>query len=87
MSLILGFCRVYYLAPSLLSTTLRMLGPLWLSFLMGIAINTNNYLCLAYTLERILATVFVKSYERQKPYIGIIFSLLIVSVPRPPAVL
>ncbi|KAH7711868.1 hypothetical protein AAVH_20820 [Aphelenchoides avenae] len=57
-----------------LSTTARA----WVIFFGGIPININAWLTVAYTAERVLATLAVKSYERQRPWFGWIVTTVIV---------
>lgn len=48
-------------------------------FLIGVTTTTNSLLCFAYTAERLYATIKVRSYERQRPYLGYIACVNIVS--------
>lgn len=53
--------------------------PVPLLFVSSITMSTNNMLTLAYITERIWATVFVKSYENQRPLFGAVYAAFIVS--------
>ncbi|KAH7712267.1 hypothetical protein AAVH_20396 [Aphelenchoides avenae] len=53
--------------------------PAWVAFISGVGAGVNSQLCWAYTLERILATAFVKTYERQRPWFGCVVGGFIVA--------
>lgn len=53
-------------------------APAWINFFSQISGGVNVYLCVAYTTERIYATIGVKTYEKKRPYFGCICVVLMV---------
>ncbi|KAH7712268.1 CRE-SRE-18 protein, partial [Aphelenchoides avenae] len=62
------------------STYFKMLSAEWdQKFLFGIPIGINSHLSWAYTSERLLATVCMRTYEKQRPWFSIILSVFVNS--------
>lgn len=78
-SSLFGLIRSVSIARQLCKGEFDTLSPVTLAFLTGVCVGTNNYLCAAYAIERVLATVFVKRYEKWRPYLGVLSSVAIVS--------
>lgn len=49
------------------------------SFLMHVCSSINAYLSIGYATERLLATVMMRRYEKQRPYYGCLFTAILVS--------
>jgi hypothetical protein len=74
-----GCVRSYVLIGLLRQRPFEPNPPVYASLLVMISVNVNIYLSAAYATERILATILIQSYEKQRPYYGIGFALLVVS--------
>lgn len=74
-----GFVRSYVLISLLGQRPFKPNPPVYASLLVIVSVNINIYLSAAYATERILATIFMRTYEKQRPYYGVGFAALIVS--------
>ncbi|KAH7707880.1 hypothetical protein AAVH_24876 [Aphelenchoides avenae] len=73
-----GFVRSYVLISLLGQRPFKPNPPVYASLLVIVSVNINIYLSAAYATERILATIFMRTYEKQRPYYGVGFAALIV---------
>lgn len=78
-SLIIGANRSVFAISKLQRGSFDDSGPALTKFFSHMCTSINNYLCLAYTSERIIATVYVKTYEKHRPYYGSACVLSLVS--------
>src|SRR4051812_1102852 len=79
-SVIYGCNRSAFLIGQLRKGSFDAYAPTMTDFFSHMCASINNYLSVAYTSERILATICVKTYEKQRPYYGCACLLLMVGV-------
>lgn len=79
-SLITGVDRSLFVISQLRQGAFDDRAPALTKFFGHMCGSINNYLCVAYTSERILATVYVRTYEKHRPYYGSLCVLVMVSV-------
>lgn len=77
-SAVYGINRSIFVATQLSKGSFDPSAPGISNFFSHMCGNINGHLSVAYTCERILATVFVKTYEKQKPFYGTVCLILLV---------
>lgn len=78
-SIAYAIMRTVELSVQLREDSFSLYPAVWSSFITGVAVGVNCMLCWAYTAERVLATVLIKTYERQKPWFGVVTAVTLVS--------
>ncbi|KAH7713172.1 hypothetical protein AAVH_19490 [Aphelenchoides avenae] len=72
-----GIVRITDLSFQLFDGDFRV-SSRWISFFYGIPVSVNAHLCWAYVAERVLATVRMKTYEKQKPWFSFVLIFIMV---------
>lgn len=75
----LGCTRSWVLFRLLQQRVYELNPPFTASIIATACIHINNLLSLAYTTERLIATVLVKTYESKRPYYGIFCVIFVVT--------